>query len=425
MTESTLPGSLRIALLGEPGDVDTWTQILAGRGTQVRLTSLDELGRSPVDLAVVVTSVEDAPRIAKALAGLPGAPPYALLAGLEGHTHPQTQLLKALAEAKRQWEGAFDAIVDPVFVLDDAGMVVRANLALARVLDQPIQKVVLHHFRELLGEAQGPDDPVAESLRRNEARTQEARYKHLPGIQQVTTSPLHDPGGRHRGLVVMLKDVTELHEQQERLLQAARLADIGQLAAGVAHEINTPLASIALRAESLLRSAEDPRAQGRRPPSRTSRATCKTIDEEIFRCKKIIGALLDFSRSRRPEVRAHRPQRAVREGHRPGRPPDAAQAGRSCRCELDPGPAHPARGRRADPPGADRAAHERAGRHPRRAGHRGRHAPRRRRPVRLTVSDRRRRASPPSTWTRSSAPSSPPSRSARGRAWASPSATAS
>jgi signal transduction histidine kinase len=83
---------------------------------------------------------------------------------------------------------------------------------------------------------------------------------------------------------------------------AARLADIGQLAAGVAHEINTPLASIALRAESLLKSAEDPELQAL-GAFRNFPRYLKTIDEEIFRCKKIISALLDFSRARRPEVR--------------------------------------------------------------------------------------------------------------------------
>jgi signal transduction histidine kinase len=302
VNETLPPGSFRIALLGQPRDVDTWQQILAGRGTQVRLTGLEELGRLPVDLTVVVTSVEEGPRIAQILAQQEGTPPYALLAGREGDAHPQTQLLKAMAEAKRQWEGAFDAIVDPVLVLDDAGVVVRANLAFARVLEQPIQKVVFHHFRELLGEAEGPDDPVAESLRRDETRTQEARYSRLPGIQQVTTSPLHDPEGRRRGLVVALKDVTEFREQHQRLLQATRLADIGQLAAGVAHEINTPLASIALRAEGLLRAAADPALQAIASFKNFPRYL-KTIEDEIYRCKKIVSALLDFSRSRRPEVR--------------------------------------------------------------------------------------------------------------------------
>jgi signal transduction histidine kinase len=96
--------------------------------------------------------------------------------------------------------------------------------------------------------------------------------------------------------------VSELKENQERLLQAVRLADVGQLAAGVAHEINTPLASMALRAESLLQSAQDPRLLAIESFKNFPRYL-KTIDEEVFRCKKIIGALLEFSRSRKPEVR--------------------------------------------------------------------------------------------------------------------------
>ena len=70
----------------------------------------------------------------------------------------------------------------------------------------------------------------------------------------------------------------------------------------MAHEINTPLASIALRAESLLKTAADPQLQAVDSFKNFPRYL-KTIDEEIFRCKKIIGALLEFSRVRRPETR--------------------------------------------------------------------------------------------------------------------------
>jgi signal transduction histidine kinase len=122
-------------------------------------------------------------------------------------------------------------------------------------------------------------------------------------VQQVTASPYNDAEGARQGAVVIIKDVNDLKEQQERLQQASRLADIGQLAAGVAHEINTPLASIALRAESLLRASRDPRLQAIESFKDFPRYL-KSIDEEIFRCKKIIGALLDFSRVRRPEARA-------------------------------------------------------------------------------------------------------------------------
>jgi two-component system NtrC family sensor kinase len=69
----------------------------------------------------------------------------------------------------------------------------------------------------------------------------------------------------------------------------------------VAHEISTPLASIALRAESLLRHAQDERLLAIDAFEDFPRYL-KTIEEETFRCKRIIGALLEFSRPRRPEV---------------------------------------------------------------------------------------------------------------------------
>jgi signal transduction histidine kinase len=102
--------------------------------------------------------------------------------------------------------------------------------------------------------------------------------------------------------VKLVRALLEGRREREGLQRAARLADIGQLAAGVAHEINTPLASIALRAESLLKSADDPRLTAVESFKNFPRYL-KTIEEEIYRCKRIIGALLDFSRARRPEVR--------------------------------------------------------------------------------------------------------------------------
>jgi two-component system NtrC family sensor kinase len=113
----------------------------------------------------------------------------------------------------------------------------------------------------------------------------------------VTTAPF----GAGQGLVALLKDLTRHKLEQEQALLAARLADVGRLAAGVAHEINTPLASIALRAESLLKSAEDPRLQAIESFKNFPRYL-KSIDEETFRCKKIIGALLEFSSSRKRDA---------------------------------------------------------------------------------------------------------------------------
>src|SRR5258708_1760798 len=164
-------------------------------------------------------------------------------------------------------------------------------------------EIISSPYRQILGEPRpGVPAPIALSLADGRPRTEETRFTKLEGTLQVTTSPLLGEADGRRGLVVILKDVSEFKENQERLLQAVRLADVGQLAAGVAHEINTPLASMALRAESLLQNAQDPRLLAIETFKNFPRYL-KTTDEEIFRCKKIIGALLDFSRSRKPEVR--------------------------------------------------------------------------------------------------------------------------
>lgn len=90
--------------------------------------------------------------------------------------------------------------------------------------------------------------------------------------------------------------------EPDRLVELARLADVGRLAASVAHEIGTPLASISLRAESLARSAQDPRLQAVESFKNFPRYL-KSIEEEVLRCKEILGRLMEFARPPSAETR--------------------------------------------------------------------------------------------------------------------------
>jgi two-component system NtrC family sensor kinase len=196
-----------------------------------------------------------------------------------------------------------------IMVLDAEGNVLRVNAAMARALGRGIAEIQGQPYAALLGPAvrgtadrfpREVSDPIAECRRDGAPCTAVMRHARLPGTYEVSASALG--ADRSGGVVVVLKDVTGELDHQERLQRSGRLADIGQLAAGVAHEINTPLASIALRAESLLKSAEDPRLVAVDAFKNFPRYL-RTIDEEVFRCKKIISALLDFSRPRRAEAR--------------------------------------------------------------------------------------------------------------------------
>jgi two-component system NtrC family sensor kinase len=104
---------------------------------------------------------------------------------------------------------------------------------------------------------------------------------------------LTDAGITH--VIAIGEDVTEWRESQERFAHAEKLAAIGQLAAGVMHEINNPLATIAACAESLTLRLDDLRLDGGRT-LRDGDEFLKIIDNEVHRCKRIIDSLLDFSR---------------------------------------------------------------------------------------------------------------------------------
>ncbi|MFL5577470.1 MAG: two-component system sensor histidine kinase NtrB [Gemmatimonadaceae bacterium] len=98
-------------------------------------------------------------------------------------------------------------------------------------------------------------------------------------------------------VITIGEDVTEWKEAQERFAQAEKLAAVGQLAAGVMHEINNPLATIAACAESMALKLEDLGATAS-PAAAGYPDYLKIIDDEVHRCKRIVDGLLDFSRPR-------------------------------------------------------------------------------------------------------------------------------
>ena len=90
------------------------------------------------------------------------------------------------------------------------------------------------------------------------------------------------------GCLLVMEDITEKTQLEEQLMQAEKLSSIGLLAAGVAHEINTPLTGISSYTQILLKeSAVDDEQR---------REILKKIEKQTFRASEIVGGLLSFSR---------------------------------------------------------------------------------------------------------------------------------
>jgi two-component system, NtrC family, sensor kinase len=93
---------------------------------------------------------------------------------------------------------------------------------------------------------------------------------------------------RQIGRLIIFDDITDRSELESRLVQADKLSSIGLLAAGVAHEVNTPLAVISTYAQMLAKQVSDDDQKSK---------LLEKIAKQTFRASEIVNSLLNFSRT--------------------------------------------------------------------------------------------------------------------------------
>ncbi len=199
-------------------------------------------------------------------------------------------LLPVIERAKRMWQATFDAIAEPVTIVSEDFIIERANVTAAKLAGIDIKDLVGKTcYKVFAGRTKMCDDcPLHESIKQKV--TQVSKLGNPIHRREFETSafPLQPEDSKKRLSVVHYRDITEEKRLQQELVQNEKMAAIGMLAGGVAHEINNPLGGILAFTQLLLRDMKD---------DSPIKGDLEEIERAAMRCKKIVADLLDFSRA--------------------------------------------------------------------------------------------------------------------------------
>ncbi len=197
-----------------------------------------------------------------------------------------------IKQAAEEWRMTFDSITDWVSIIDRDFKLIRVNKALADALNKTPKELIGGSCYRLIHKTDQhvPDCPHQRTMDTGKPARAEFFETDLGIYLEVTTSPVFDKEGEVAGTVHIARDITERKQMQEQLMITDRLASIGELASGTAHELNNPLTSV-IGFSQLLMERDIPE---------DIKEDLSLVHSEAQRAAGIVKNLLAFARKHAP-----------------------------------------------------------------------------------------------------------------------------
>ncbi len=204
---------------------------------------------------------------------------------------------EALQQDRRDYQALAEASGDVVFVHDHAGRYVFVNRACAELIGKESLDIIGRTPRDLFPAEAAPE--MLSSIQRVFVTRERVEVETSPSLQaagrefSAALSPVFDATGEVIAVVGISRDVTERNRLDDQLRQSQLLASLGEMTAGIAHEVNNPLGSILLYSEMLLQA---------KLPSQ-AKQDLRVIHDEARRAASVMADLLTYARSFKPALR--------------------------------------------------------------------------------------------------------------------------
>jgi len=205
----------------------------------------------------------------------------------------RANLLKEVTDARAEWEETFDAMTDGVSIHAPSGKIKRANNSLAQMFGTSAENLVGIRCCELYhnSEKPRPDCTIMRTVTERMPQKVELNDRLHGRVLRVITDLIMNAENRVVGVVCTTRDVTDEKLIERRLIQQERISAIGEISAGIAHEVGTPLNIISANIEFLTRANKNLR----------NNEEIAAIREQTFNITQLVNQLLDFSRECPPE----------------------------------------------------------------------------------------------------------------------------